>query len=71
MLQMQLEVTDKNTLIGECQLVLSFQLTADPERRKQLTERDGMLVVHVLCIMFCSSAAWLRTSDTHWYNTRL
>jgi hypothetical protein len=49
MLRILLEGTEKNTLIGKCQIVaLSFLLTANFESRDQFTECHGMLVVHVL-----------------------
>jgi hypothetical protein len=49
MLQM-LEYTEKNTLIGEFQIVvLSYLLTADSDRQEHCMECDEMLTVHVLC----------------------
>lgn len=59
MLQMMLEETQKkNSRIWESQLsVLSFLLTAEFEGRVYFTECDGVLAVHVLCLMHASGSS--------------
>jgi hypothetical protein len=47
---MLLEGTEKNTIIGECRIiVLSFLLT---ERREHVAEYDGMMAASLLYIMY-------------------
>jgi hypothetical protein len=52
-LLMLLEDTEKNIVTGECQIViLCFLLTADFERWKYSKEYDGMLVVHIVHVIY-------------------
>jgi hypothetical protein len=49
MLRVLWEDTEKHTVIEKCQIaVLSILFTTNSELRDQLTESDGMLVVHIL-----------------------
>jgi hypothetical protein len=57
--QMLLGDTEKNTLMGECWIVLYFLLTADSDGRQHFTECDGMLAVRVLYLGLM-----------YWWNTR-
>jgi hypothetical protein len=55
MLQILLEDAEKNTIIGECQIVvLSFLLTSYSDRWKHFTERNALLAVHILYVMYTS-----------------
>jgi hypothetical protein len=51
MLEILSKETEKNTLMGWCEIVVhSFKLTTDPDRREHFTECDGTLAVHVLYV---------------------
>jgi hypothetical protein len=53
MLQMLLEDTEKNSLIGVCQIVLlSFLLAPNYERQEHITKCNGMLAMRVLYIIY-------------------
>lgn len=50
---MLLEDTEKNIVTGECQIVvLYFLFTADSERLKYSMDYDGMLVVHIVHVIY-------------------